>query len=62
MEKLDIYDEYMNYIGEEDRDVVHEKGLWHKTVHCWLYDESGNIYFQNKAVEDIKNILSVESL
>lgn len=46
MEKLDIYDEYMNLIGSEDRDVVHEKGLWHKTVHCWLYDNEGNIYFQ----------------
>ncbi len=46
MEKLDIYDENMNYIGQEERDVVHEKGLWHKTIHCWLYDNSGNVYFQ----------------
>ena len=46
---LDIYDEYMNYVGCEDRDFVHEDGLWHKTVHCWLYDNSGNIYFQIRA-------------
>lgn len=46
MEKLDIYDEYMNFIGTENREIVHEKGLWHKTVHCWLYDKQGNIYFQ----------------
>ena len=46
MEKLDIYDEYMNFVGSENRDIVHQKGLWHKTVHCWLYDKSGNIYFQ----------------
>ena len=46
MERLDTYDEFMNPVGTEDRDVVHEKGLWHKTVHCWLYDVDGNIYFQ----------------
>ena len=46
MEKLDIYDSNMNYIGSENRDIVHSKGLWHKTIHCWLYDSDGNIYFQ----------------
>lgn len=48
MEKeiVDIYDEYMHWIGCEDREVVHKKGLWHKTVHCWLCDKSGYVYFQ----------------
>lgn len=46
MEYLDIYDEDKNYLGKELRSVVHEKGLWHNTVHCWLYDKEGNIYFQ----------------
>jgi len=45
-EYLDIYDENRNHIGKECRKVVHEKGLWHKTVHCWLYDKHGNVYFQ----------------
>ena len=49
MEKLDIYDEYMNKIGTESRDTVHRNGLWHKTVHCWMYDDDGNIYFQIRA-------------
>ena len=49
MEYLDIYDEYMNKIGTETRDIVHQNGLWHKTVHCWMYDDSGNIYFQIRA-------------
>ena len=49
MEYLDIYDEYMNKIGQETRDTVHQKGLWHKTVHCWMYDDNGNIYFQIRA-------------
>ncbi len=49
MEKLDVYDEYMNKIGTESRDVAHKNGLWHKTVHCWLYDDDKNIYFQERA-------------
>ena len=46
MELLDIYDEKGNYLGTEDRKIVHQKALWHKTVHCWLYDKYGNVYFQ----------------
>ena len=49
MEKLDIYDEYMNKIGCEDRDIVHQKGMWHKTIHCWMYDDDKNLYFQIRA-------------
>lgn len=46
MEYLDIYDENGNHLGKEERSVVHRDALWHKTVHCWLYDKEGNIYFQ----------------
>lgn len=49
MEYLDIYDEYMNQIGQEPRDTVHQNGLWHKTIHCWMYDDMGNVYFQIRA-------------
>ena len=48
MEKLDIYNENGEFIRTEERDVVHEKGLWHKTVHCWLYDKEGNVFFQKR--------------
>ena len=51
MELLDIYDEEGNYIGIEDRKVVHRDALWHKTVHAWLYDREGNVYFQIRADE-----------
>ncbi len=46
MEKLDIFNEYMEHTGVKSRDEAHAKGLWHKTVHCWLYDKDGNVYFQ----------------
>lgn len=51
MELLDIYDENGNYLGTEDRKVVHKDALWHKTVHAWLYDKDGNVYFQIRADE-----------
>ena len=51
MELLDIYDEDLNYLGTEDRNIVHRDGLWHQTVHCWLYDKEGNIYFQIRSDE-----------
>lgn len=46
MEYLDYYDENDNYLGFKSRTEVHKEGLWHKTVHCWLYDSEGNVYFQ----------------
>lgn len=52
MEYLDIYDENENYIGKEEREIVHRDALWHKTVHCWLYDKQGNVYFQIRKKED----------
>ena len=51
MELLDIYDEKGNFIGTEDRKIVHQKALWHKTVHCWLYDKDGSIFFQIRKKE-----------
>jgi 8-oxo-dGTP pyrophosphatase MutT (NUDIX family) len=46
MEQLDTYDESKNFIGSYPRDYVHQHALWHNTVHCWLYDSLGNVYFQ----------------
>lgn len=46
MEYLDYYDEEGNYLGYKSREKVHTLGLWHNTVHCWLYDKEGNVYFQ----------------
>jgi len=51
MEYLDTYDENKNYLGKQTRDYVHANALWHNTVHCWLYDSNGNIYFQIRSDE-----------
>lgn len=46
MEYLDYYDEAGNYLGYKTREEVHKEGLWHNTIHCWLYDNEKNVYFQ----------------
>jgi len=58
-EMLDYYDKEMNFIGSQTREVVHAKGLWHKTVHCWLYDELGRIYFQIR--KDVEKLYTTAS-
>ena len=52
MEYLDIYDENKNYLGKYSREYVHQNALWHNTVHCWLYDAYGNVYFQIRKEEE----------
>lgn len=59
MELLDTYDEGGNFWGTVDRDIVHRDALWHNTVHCWLYDEDGNVYFQIR--EDTKTFYTTAS-
>jgi len=46
MEYLDVYNEQHEMIGTYSREEVHEKGMWHNTIHCWLYDKESNVYFQ----------------
>ncbi len=45
-ELLHCCDENLNTIEATSRDIVHEKGIWHKTAHVWLYDDEGYVYFQ----------------
>lgn len=52
IEYLDVYDEEGNFLRQEDRKIVHRDALWHNTIHCWLYDNQGNIYFQIRKEEN----------
>ena len=56
---LDFYDKEMQFIGTETRENVHARGLWHKTVHCWLYDDAGRIYFQIR--KDVNKLYTTAS-
>ncbi|MFC5603590.1 NUDIX hydrolase [Sporosarcina koreensis] len=47
-ERLKVFDENYTYIGEETREAIHKKGLWHETFHCWLVDET-NVFIQKRS-------------
>ena len=46
MEFYDTFDENGVFLSSEDEHDVHYKGLWHKVVRVWLYDNDGNIYLR----------------
>lgn len=48
MEKIRTFDENYHYLGDENRDFVHQKGLWHETFHCWFLDTQF-IYIQKRS-------------
>ncbi len=54
-EFLDIYDENGNHIGVEDRNIVHQDGLWHKTIHCWIVKDKNHILFQKRSSKLLDN-------
>lgn len=49
MEKLNILDEQGNIIGEEYRDVIHQKGLLHGEIHVWCLTPDNKLIFQHRA-------------
>ena len=50
MELLDVLDEEGNITGKvEDKDTIHDKGLWHKEVDAWIVNEKGEILIQKRA-------------
>ena len=49
MELVDIVDENNELTGEiEDRWVAYEKGLWRRTVSCWIMNQRGEILLQRR--------------
>lgn len=49
MSKIDIYDDNYNYIGLEDKQVVHRKGIWYRVFTCQIFNSRDNcVYFQKK--------------
>ena len=48
VEQLKVFDENYKYVGEETREAIHKKGLWHETFHCWLTD-GVNVFIQKRS-------------
>jgi isopentenyldiphosphate isomerase len=50
-EYFEIYDHRGNATGKRARrNVIHSRGLWHRTVHVWIYNTKRNILFQKRAM------------
>lgn len=45
-EMIDEYNLRGEKIGVVDKDVAHEKGLWHKSVHVWILNNDNQILLQ----------------
>lgn len=46
MEYLKGYNENQELLGSFSREEIHREGIWHNTIHCWVYDNQNNVYFQ----------------
>lgn len=50
MELLDVFDENNNFTGVvEKRDKVHQEGLFHRHVICWIMNNAGEVLLQKRA-------------
>jgi len=47
-EKLNIVDESDNIIGEDTRGHIHQKGLLHREIHVWIYNNEGGCCCKNE--------------
>lgn len=56
MELIDIVDENNKLTGQvEERWTAYEKGLWRRTVSCWIMNEKGEILLQKRAANKRRN-------
>ncbi len=49
-EMIDIYDKHNNPLGlQKMKSEAHEKGLWHRGAHIWVYNSKGELLLQLRA-------------
>ena len=49
MEYLDVFTKYGEPTGESiDRNIVHEKGMFHKSIHVWIVNSKGERLVQRR--------------
>jgi len=59
-EWFDIYDEQLRSLGRATRGEAHTNGYWHRTFHCWIYEQRDDdiyIAFQQRQAEKDTNPL-----
>lgn len=59
MGNLSIIDKNENIIGSDSRVNIHKRGLLHREVHVWIFNDRGEIIFQkrSKNAETFPNLL-----
>ena len=56
MELVDIVDENNKLTGQiEDRWVAYNKGLWRRTVSCWIMNKKGEVLLQKRTANKVRN-------
>ena len=49
MEYLDVFTKYGEPTGESiDRKIVHEKGMFHRSIHVWIVNSKGELLVQRR--------------
>ena len=52
-EMFDIIDENDTVVGQEMRSVVHQRGLWHRGVHVFLFTHEGKLLVQQRSKDRV---------
>lgn len=56
MEKVDAYDESGKKIGRAAlKRHAHQQGVWHRTIHVWIINSSGELLIQRRAPQKEAN-------
>ena len=59
-ELFDIVNEKDVVIGQEMRSIVHERGLWHRGVHVFLFTQDGKLLVQQRSKDRIHAPLALD--
>ena len=48
-EIFEVFDEKNHRVGEAPRRIVHTRGLFHRSVHVWVFNTHGKVLLQQRA-------------
>ncbi len=55
-EYLEIYDSYGNRTGKKAlKSIIHKRGIYHSTIHLWIYTKNGDVLIQKRSLNKILN-------
>ena len=60
-EILEVVDSGNNVIGTATRAEIHRKGLFHRAVHIFVFNERGDLYVQRRSASKDRHPLKLDS-